>query len=288
MNKKICNIVLDLLPEYIENDVSKDTKEFVDEHIKECANCKKTLDGMQNDIIEAEDKLKNDTEIEIKKIQKVGRGLKVRKIVLTFSSIIVCIIAVILLTNQIHDKFNKTFYDEIKENYSKNMKMNNYHLSKKEVYKNYSEPGSFELMEDIYYKDAKYKIYENFKYMNNPPKETIKYGEIESGRVKEINTSNNTTIEESKKTSYEEIRKSYETILDNFKNVNMEDLETRSVEEKEWYVYRIGKDEEVYTEYWIDKENLRDIKYFEFQEKYCRETVYLFEKDSVTDSQIRN
>ena len=97
MNKKICNIILDLLPMYIENDVTNDTKEFIEEHIKECSNCKDKLDVMKMNIAKEEDRLKNDTKIEIEKIKKVNKKLKIHKGVLIVSSIIISIIAIILL-----------------------------------------------------------------------------------------------------------------------------------------------------------------------------------------------
>ncbi len=45
-----CNIVLDILPLYIENIVSDDTKEFVEKHITQCSKCKKELEMLKTDI----------------------------------------------------------------------------------------------------------------------------------------------------------------------------------------------------------------------------------------------
>lgn len=45
--KNSCNIIRDILPLYIENMISDDTKAFVDEHIAECAECRTELEQMK-------------------------------------------------------------------------------------------------------------------------------------------------------------------------------------------------------------------------------------------------
>lgn len=46
MNKKECKIIQDLLPNYIEKLTSKETNEFIDNHLIECKECKKILNIM--------------------------------------------------------------------------------------------------------------------------------------------------------------------------------------------------------------------------------------------------
>ena len=48
MIKNECDIVKDLLPNYIEGILSDNSKEFVDKHIKTCKYCKDTLDMLKN------------------------------------------------------------------------------------------------------------------------------------------------------------------------------------------------------------------------------------------------
>ena len=43
MMKNECDIVKDLLPNYIENQISETSKNFVEEHIKTCKDCADTL-----------------------------------------------------------------------------------------------------------------------------------------------------------------------------------------------------------------------------------------------------
>lgn len=49
-NKKECEIVLDLLPLYVDDVVSNISKEFVEKHIKECEECKKVYLEYKNPI----------------------------------------------------------------------------------------------------------------------------------------------------------------------------------------------------------------------------------------------
>ncbi len=44
--KKECEIVRDLFPNYVENQISDVTKEFVEEHVKECKPCSYILESL--------------------------------------------------------------------------------------------------------------------------------------------------------------------------------------------------------------------------------------------------
>ena len=52
MDKKYCKVVQDLLPNYIEKLTSSETNEFVETHIEECKDCKKSLEIMKKGIID--------------------------------------------------------------------------------------------------------------------------------------------------------------------------------------------------------------------------------------------
>ena len=47
--KITCNIIEDLLPLYIDDMVSEDSRQLVGEHLKECAACRKMLDEMKKE-----------------------------------------------------------------------------------------------------------------------------------------------------------------------------------------------------------------------------------------------
>ena len=115
---KDCNIIQDLLPNYIENLTREETNTFICEHLKECSECKKILDDMQ-------DNLKSDDEKrvkrEVKYFKKYNKKLKIFKIILLIISII--IIAFLGLT------FRKMIIiKDLNEKASKYVDMNNYYI----------------------------------------------------------------------------------------------------------------------------------------------------------------
>ncbi|MGE5627982.1 MAG: zf-HC2 domain-containing protein [Solirubrobacterales bacterium] len=55
MSKYPCELVEDLLPLYVEGEVSDSTKEIVEEHIKECEKCRELLKEYKNDEIKVEE-----------------------------------------------------------------------------------------------------------------------------------------------------------------------------------------------------------------------------------------
>lgn len=48
--KSDCNIVKDLLPTYIDGLCSKESKEFIEDHLRNCPDCKEVFEMMQDDI----------------------------------------------------------------------------------------------------------------------------------------------------------------------------------------------------------------------------------------------
>lgn len=51
MNKISCNVIGDLLPLYVDGAVSEDTKKLVEEHLAECADCKKAAEEMGKELV---------------------------------------------------------------------------------------------------------------------------------------------------------------------------------------------------------------------------------------------
>lgn len=54
MNKRECEIVKDLLPNYIDKLTSRETNDFIEEHIQTCEDCKKIYDDMKNEFYKQE------------------------------------------------------------------------------------------------------------------------------------------------------------------------------------------------------------------------------------------
>ena len=51
MEDKKCNIVLDLLPLYVDEVCSEDTKQYIEEHMKACEVCKKEYEEMKKELV---------------------------------------------------------------------------------------------------------------------------------------------------------------------------------------------------------------------------------------------
>ncbi len=56
MNRKECEIIKDLLPNYIDKLTSRETNEFIEEHIKTCENCKKIYNTMKAEFYYTQEK----------------------------------------------------------------------------------------------------------------------------------------------------------------------------------------------------------------------------------------
>lgn len=53
MNKKECDITRDLLPSYVDNICSEASREWIEEHVKECEDCRRTAEAMRHTEISA-------------------------------------------------------------------------------------------------------------------------------------------------------------------------------------------------------------------------------------------
>lgn len=87
MKNNNCKVVQDLLPNYVEKLTSKETNNFVEEHLKECENCQKVLDIMKSD-------LKNERDISEKKEVDYMKTFKNK---LNILKLIIIVIVVIFL-----------------------------------------------------------------------------------------------------------------------------------------------------------------------------------------------
>ena len=79
MNKKDCKIVQDLLPNYIENLTKEETSKYIEEHIKECEECKELLDKMRTEIKSNDEK--RDLR-EVKYMKKFKNKIRILKFII--------------------------------------------------------------------------------------------------------------------------------------------------------------------------------------------------------------
>ena len=77
--KRDCKIVQDLLPNYIEKLTNEETNLFIEEHLKECNECKKVLNNMKKDL-KVNSSKRDDREV--KYIKKYSNKMKILKTIL--------------------------------------------------------------------------------------------------------------------------------------------------------------------------------------------------------------
>ncbi len=94
MKNRECSIVRDILPLYVENVISDDTKQFVDEHLSHCTKCKNELELSQTDIPVKKICSEKDSGVEV--IKKIGLDIKKKRVFTGILSAVISAIVVIL------------------------------------------------------------------------------------------------------------------------------------------------------------------------------------------------
>lgn len=88
-DKKECKIVQDLLPSYIDNLTTKETKYYIDEHLEKCQECKEMLEEMKRDFNLNIPKKDNR---EVKYIKKFNKKINILKLIILLAIVIFIII----------------------------------------------------------------------------------------------------------------------------------------------------------------------------------------------------
>lgn len=114
-DEKICKIVQDLLPNYVENLTNEETNEFIKEHLSTCINCKNTLRNMKNDL-KLSSPCKDNREI--KYMKKYNNKLKTLEIIV-LSAVLLVVILTIRKISIISDLYSKAEKTRTVSNYHK-------------------------------------------------------------------------------------------------------------------------------------------------------------------------
>lgn len=197
-NKENCKIVKDLLPSYIDELTSKETKKFIENHFNECTDCKETLENMKKNL---EKKNKEITNKSVKYAKKYNKKLKKLIAIILILIILICIITFIR---------NAIILIELKSNYDKqNHDWSNYHM----LWSNHSYDQTSVF--DIYYKDGKsYQIIHIF----SPLREKKDYDTYSKSYIYQDGQQERITIYENENVYRIDIPDSNDTILTSPKN----------------------------------------------------------------------
>ena len=105
MEKINCNVIQDILPLYIEDAVSEDTKELVEEHLQNCEICQRvyheTKADLENDMkIYAQTKENSNEANDLKNFRKFLKKRKIKTILLSIATTVICFLAVFTFMNK--------------------------------------------------------------------------------------------------------------------------------------------------------------------------------------------
>ena len=164
--KKLCNIIKDLLPSYVENLTNDETNSFIESHIANCPECKELLENMRKEIEISSPKKE---EKNFKYIKRYSKRLKIfRNILLIIALVFILIVARRFII--INDLSNKAKIAESKTNYY--IKLECYLNREFIVFEKYNKDKISLTKDKIYYIDNPNSVEEYINYTSD--KENLK------------------------------------------------------------------------------------------------------------------
>lgn len=281
MNK--CEIIIDLLPIYVENLASEETNEYIQDHIAKCPKCRKVLENMrENSKIENEKNIKAE-EVEIRIIKKYKTKMKILKtsLILSFGTILLGMIIFMSMYMPQYIILEKS-YNTIQ----RISKINNYKIITRQIKTSADNKIDYEYMQIHYYKDGKFKTEE---YVDGIKIRTY-YGDTTSDTVTWLFEDTKTKEYRNKtfKNNYamDELFGNVQYDAQSIINVIGKGFREDNYRGKECYVIKSG-DNLNYGETWIDKETMLPIRQvYNIFEKLNYEYIYSFEFDNITEQDL--
>lgn len=171
MKKEIeCKVVEDLLFGYVDKTLNNESKKLVENHLKDCKDCKEKL----NEILEENKQNEKIQQREIDYLKKIKTKSRIKSILIAIGIIILILILLYLI------KFIRI--SNIMKKAEKSLKSQNYYCEKQEN----SVENSVSVSK-TYYKDGKYKITNEIYSDNGKELISTEYGEVESDERKIVN-----------------------------------------------------------------------------------------------------
>lgn len=296
--KNECNLVKDLMPNYLENLLSSDSKEFIEQHLSSCNSCKSLLDSLKNKKTTEISEDLDFEKIELDHLKKVHHKMFFLKLIL-----IIILILIILALTIIAIKYSyiTSIANDCTSQKQYLKSLNNYNINITEHHIDYENNIEYNFSNYYYYKEGQFKNISisksNKQSIQNPIQ--ISYGNIDSSSITTIypdtktitKNSNDSTL--SIKNYY--ISKAFMILTDftnnpsSFKHLLLSfitNMTSRQSNGKDCYVFRFGNNSS-YREIWIDKENnlpvkaiynIKDIQYVEIE--------ISFNLNAITDDEL--
>lgn len=250
MKKEIeCKVVEDLLFGYVDKTLNNESKKLVENHLKDCKDCKEKL----NEILKENKQNEKIQQREIDYLKKIKTKIRIKSILIAIGIIILILILLYLI------KFIRI--SNIMGKAERSLKSQNYYCEKQE---NSGEDSVS--VSKTYYKDGKYKRTNEIYSDNGKELISTEYGEVGSDERKLVSERDKTVTvykgDISKILNKEENVKFDRFTLEERKMVYanlgkafLMSMESDSYDSnKEYYILRYKFDKRNTWEVWLDKE----------------------------------
>lgn len=282
MNRKEeCNIVKDLLPQYMEDLLSDESKTFVSKHLENCNSCKNYYEKMKSNLESEEKQEELDEEVEINFLKKLKKSTKLWKKILLMILIIFAIIGSFIFIK--YNKISKVLDNSKLKLLELENHLNNYKLVQKQINKNYKDGTNSEITTTYYYKDGKSKkVYENVEtYISDNSYEKINvYNDL-----KQIDYITQNYIDQRKGTILNLLEEGNIDVITGIYRLAFS-IREDEYDNQKCYVIRFGNSKN-YREVWKSKSDFITVKMIEESEKnYYKETTFKLIKNIVKDEDV--
>ena len=250
MKKEIeCKVVEDLLFGYVDKTLNNESKKLVENHLKDCKDCKEKL----NEILKENKQNEKIQQREIDYLKKIKNKSRIKSILIAIGIIIIILILLYLIKFiRISNTMGKA---------ERSLKSQNYYCEKQEnsgedsvsVSKTYYKDGKYKITNEIYSDNGKELIFTEYgevgsderKIVNEREKiVTVYKGDISETFNKEENVKFDRFPLEERKMVYANLGKAF-----------LMSMESDSYDSnKEYYILRYKFDKRNTWEVWLDKE----------------------------------
>lgn len=294
MSKKECMIIRDLFPNYIEELISVETNEFIQDHINNCSECREILESIQNERYETNNLRKNNEKIEYNHLKKYNKKMLILKSII----LMIIWICLILTGNFLLKIYRINNVVQTSNNSVQELKkLNNYKLEIQYHKINYSNNTSSDNYHVYYLYNNKYKeVLYNNSLDNNAQSY---YGEINSNKRTEIYDADKNIIHSTVNYNYASegdfIKFTYNDISSEarlkgiwsiWRNAKVK-IRNDRFNGKCCYVLRYQSNSDGYREIWIEKDTMIPIRIVQdIFDSYYDEKIINLNINIVTNSDV--
>lgn len=294
MSKKECMIIRDLFPNYVEELISVETNEFIQDHINNCSECREILKSIQNERNEKNYLRKNNEKIEYNHLKKYNKKMLILKSII----LIIIWICLILTGNFLLKIYRINNVIQTSNNSVQELKkLDNYKLEVQYHKIDYSDKTESNINDLYYLYNNKYKEVTCNNLLENNTQSY--YGEINSNKRIEIYDADKKIIHSTVNYNYAPegnfIKIEYNDISSSarlrgvwsiWRNAKVK-IRNDRFNGKSCYVLRYQDIKDEYKEIWIEKNTMLPIRIVQdVFDHYYDEKIINLNIDVVTNSDV--